>query len=97
MRPESTEFEKIYVAKYANLQAAITCNHKKGVNPKNPASITATSKYEESLKKKIEIINDLKADLKDKNWKTENQKSRLIEKGTKARIPSKVTERDKGI
>ena len=80
VKPESTESEKIYVAKYANLQAAITCNHKKGVDPKNPASITAIAKYEESMKKKIDLINNLKADLKNKNWKTENQKSRLVER-----------------
>ena len=80
VKPESTESEKIYVAKYANLQAAITCNHKKGVDPKNPASITAIAKFEESMKKKIDLINNLKADLKNKNWKTENQKSRLVER-----------------
>ncbi len=80
VKPQSTESEKLYVAKYANLQAAITCNHKKGIDPKNPASITAISKYEESMKKKIDLINSLKADLKDKNWKTENQKSRLVER-----------------
>jgi len=80
VKPESTESEKIYVAKYANLQAAITCNHKKGIDPKNPASITAIAKYEESMKKKIDLINNLKADLKNKNWKTENQQSRLVER-----------------
>src|ERR671920_1520229 len=36
--PKSTETKKIYIAKYANLQAAITCNHKKGIDSKNPAS-----------------------------------------------------------
>ena len=34
----SLEAQKIYAAKKANLEAAITCNHKKGIDPKNPAS-----------------------------------------------------------
>ena len=90
VKPESTEFEKLYVAKYANLQAAITCNHKKGVDPKNPASITAIAKYEDSMKKKIDLINNLKADLKDKNWKTENQKLRLVERVQKLEFQVKL-------
>ncbi len=90
VKPESTEFEKLYVAKYANLQAAITCNHKKGVDPKNPASITAMAKYEDSMEKKIEIINSLKADLKDKKWKTENQKDRLVERVQKLEFQVKL-------
>ncbi len=90
VKPESTEFEKIYVAKYANLQAAITCNHKKGIDPKNPASITSIAKYEESMKKKIELINALKTDLKGKNWKTEKQKSRLIERVQKLEFQVKL-------
>jgi DNA topoisomerase-1 len=90
VRPESTEFEKLYVAKYANLQAAITCNHKKGVDPKNPASITAIEKYEESMNKKIKVINNLKADLKAKNWKTENQKLRLVERVQKLEFQVKL-------
>ena len=90
VRPESTEFEKLYVAKYANLQAAITCNHKKGVDPKNPASITAIEKYEESMNKKIKVINNLKADLKAKNWKTENQRLRLVERVQKLEFQVKL-------
>jgi len=90
VKPGSSEFEKIYVAKYANLQAAITCNHKKGIDPKNPASITAITKYEESLKKKNELINNLKADLKDKNWKTEKQKLKLIERIQKLEFQVKL-------
>src|SRR5215210_2446181 len=64
--PESSEFEKIYVARYANLQAAITCNHKKGIDPKNPASIKAIERYEDSMNKKIQLINNLKAQLRAK-------------------------------
>ena len=90
VKSESTESEKVYVAKYANLQLAITCNHKKGVDPKNPASITATAKYEESMKKKIDLIKNLKTDLKDKNWKTENQKSRLVERVQKLEFQVKL-------
>ncbi len=80
LNKNSSEFEKAYVAKYANLQAAITCNHKKGVDPKNPNAIMANQKFEESIGKKISTINAIKADLKAKKWKTENQRKRLIER-----------------
>lgn len=43
----SQESDKVYVAKSANLKAAIECNHKKGVDPKNPAA----KKPRKSLKK----------------------------------------------
>jgi DNA topoisomerase I len=32
---QSSEPQKIYIAKMANLKAAITCNHKKGIDPNN--------------------------------------------------------------
>src|SRR6476660_6352444 len=60
VKPESTEFEKIYVAKYANLQAAITCNHKKGIDPKNPASKLALERFEQSIANKTNVIKALK-------------------------------------
>ena len=86
----SSEFEKIYVAKYANLQAAITCNHKKGVDPKNPASIKAIERYEDSVNKKIEIINNLKAQLRAKEWKTEKQRIHLVERVQKLEFQVKL-------
>jgi DNA topoisomerase I len=70
------EFKKVYVAKIANLQAAITCNHKKGIDPKNPASKKAWEKFEQSLENKKEKIKQLRMELKEKKWKTELQKLR---------------------
>ncbi len=86
----STEFEKTYVAKYANLQAAITCNHKKGVDPKNPNSMLTNQRFEESIEKKIYTINSLKSDLKSKKWKTEAQKNRLEERIQKLEFQLKL-------
>lgn len=71
-----SEFKKVYVAKIANLQAAITCNHKKGIDPKNPASKKAWEKFEQSLQNKKEKIKQLRMELKEKKWKTELQKLR---------------------
>ena len=76
----SLEAEKIYAAKKANLEAAITCNHKKGIDPKNPAARKALEKFEESISKKKEAIAKLKADFAAKNWKTELQEKRLEER-----------------
>src|SRR5919107_1633802 len=72
----SLEARKIYAAKKANLEAAITCNHKKGIDPKNPVARKAFEKFEESITKKKEAITKLRADLAAKNWKTEIQKKR---------------------
>jgi DNA topoisomerase I len=69
-----SEFKKVYVAKIANLEAAITCNHKKGIDPKNPASKKSWEKFEQSVANKKEKIKQLKNELKDKKWKTEPQK-----------------------
>jgi DNA topoisomerase-1 len=76
----SLEAQKIYAAKKANLEAAITCNHKKGIDPKNPAARKALEKFEESMSKKKEAIAKLKADIAAKNWKTELQEKRLEER-----------------
>jgi DNA topoisomerase-1 len=76
----SHEAQKIYAAKKANLEAAITCNHKRGIDPKNPAARKALEKFEESITKKNEAIAMLKSDIATKNWKTELQKERLEEK-----------------
>ena len=71
-----SEFKKVYVAKIANLQAAITCNHKKGIDPKNPASKKAWEKFEQSLENKKEKIKQLRMELKENKWMTELQKLR---------------------
>jgi DNA topoisomerase-1 len=76
----SLEAQKIYAAKKANLEAAITCNHKKGIDPKNPAARKTLEKFEESITKKKEAIAKLKADIAAKNWKTELHEKRLEER-----------------
>jgi DNA topoisomerase I len=82
----SLEARKIYAAKKANLEAAITCNHKKGIDPKNPLARKAFEKFEESITKKKEAITKLRADLAVKNWKTELQKKRLEERIEKLQV-----------
>ena len=77
---DSLEAQKIYAAKKANLEAAITCNHKKGIDPKNPAARKVLEKFEESIAKKKEAIANLKADIAARNWKTELQEKRLQER-----------------
>lgn len=74
---ESSEIKKIYVAKIANLKAAIECNHKKGIDPKNPASKKSIERLEESLSKKKERIHNLHKEIISRNWKTESQKVKI--------------------
>ena len=75
----SLEPQKIYTAKKANLEAAIRCNHKKGIDPKNPASKKALEKFEESVAKKKEAIAKLKDDVAARRWNTSLQEKRLKE------------------
>jgi DNA topoisomerase I len=82
----SLEVQKIYAAKKANLEAAITCNHKKGIDPRNPTARKALENFEESITKKRQAITQLKADLAAKNWKTEIQKKRLEERIEKLQV-----------
>src|SRR4029079_11862602 len=70
LNKNESEFKKIYVGKIANLQAAITCNHKKGIDPKNPASKKSWEKFEQSVTNKKEKIKQIKLELKEKMWKT---------------------------
>jgi DNA topoisomerase-1 len=65
------------VAKIANLKAAIACNHKKGIDPNNPASKKALEKFEESITKKEDAIEKIRNDILSNKWKTEKQKERL--------------------
>jgi DNA topoisomerase-1 len=74
----------------ANLQAAIKCNHKKGVDPKNPAAKKAAEKFEESITKKKEAIASLKADIANKKWKTELQEKKLKERLDKLEVQLKL-------
>ena len=86
----SSEIEKIYVMKMANLKAAITCNHKKGIDPKNPASKKALEKFELALRNKEESIKRIRSDIAAKKWKTEIQKRRLEDRLEKLEMHHKL-------
>lgn len=83
---KSSEAQKIYVAKMANLKAAVTCNHKKGIDPNNPTSKKAIERYENSIMKKQETIQKLKRDIEAGKWKTETQKTRLEQRLEKVQM-----------
>ena len=72
-----SESKKIYVAKIANLKAAIACNHKKGIDPNNPASKKALERFAESISKKEEAIEKIRKDILSNKWRTEKQKKKL--------------------
>ena len=72
-----SESKKIYVAKIANLKAAIACNHKKGIDPNNPASKKALERFAESISKKEEDIEKISKDILSNKWRTEKQKKKL--------------------
>ncbi|MGH9985137.1 MAG: hypothetical protein ACRD8W_14425, partial [Nitrososphaeraceae archaeon] len=82
----SSEMEKVYVAKSANLVAAVTCNHKKGIDVNNPASKQALERFQNSLEKKQEAIRKIENDLASHNWKTELQKKRMMDRLEKIQI-----------
>jgi DNA topoisomerase I len=86
----SDESDKIYVAKSANLKAAIECNHKKGVDPKNPAAKKAMEKFEEAVAKKKQAIAELEKQVAAKSWKTETQEKRLKERLAKLKVQLKL-------
>jgi DNA topoisomerase-1 len=86
----SSESQKLYVARMANLKAAITCNHKKGVDPKNPAAKKAIEKFEESIATKKQAISDIKQQIAAKNWKTDLQEQRLKERLEKMEVQMKL-------
>jgi DNA topoisomerase-1 len=87
---QSSEAQKVYVAKMANLKAAITCNHKKGIDPNNPASKKALERFEASIKSKEDTIRKLNEDISSKRWKTENQKNRLEARLEKVQVQLKL-------
>ena len=86
----STESEKVYVAKAANLKAAIECNHKKGVDPKNPAARKAAEKFEQAVANRKQAIADLEKELGQRNWKTEAQEKRMKERLEKLKVQLKL-------
>jgi DNA topoisomerase-1 len=86
----SSEAQKVYVARMANLRAAITCNHKKGIDPRNPASKKALEKFDESIAKKKQAIENIKADIAAKKWKTDLQRQRLLDRLEKIEVQLKL-------
>jgi DNA topoisomerase I len=86
----SSQPVKIYVAKIANLKVAITCNHKKGIDPNNPASKKTLERFEESVRRKRETIEKLNSEIAQKKWKTEIQKKRLEERINKVEMQLKL-------
>jgi DNA topoisomerase-1 len=86
----SQESDKVYVAKSANLKAAIECNHKKGVDPKNPAAKRAAEKFEEAIAKRKEAIAELEKQVAAQSWKTEAQEKRLKERLAKLKMQLKL-------
>jgi DNA topoisomerase I len=87
---KASEAEKIYAVRIANLHAAITCNHKKGIDPRNPASIKALEKFKDSVAKKEEIIRRLRSELDGRRWKTETQKKRIEDRLERAEMQLKL-------
>jgi DNA topoisomerase-1 len=69
VRPDDPEFKKKYVATMANLEAAITCNHKRKL-PKN---------WAESLRKKEERLKALKAKLREVRKKPSKARAKRVE------------------
>lgn len=70
---------KLFHAKMANLQAAVTCNHKRAI-PKN---------FEATLEKKRKALEELKT----KEAKTDKQRERLREREEKMRMQLELAER----
>jgi DNA topoisomerase-1 len=87
---ESSDPKKIYVAKIANLKAAIACNHKKGIDPNNPTSKKALEKFAESIAKKEEAIDKIRNDILSNKWKTQKQKEKLVSRMEKIEYQLKL-------
>jgi DNA topoisomerase I len=87
---ESSDPKKIYVAKIANLKAAIACNHKKGIDPNNPTSKKALEKFAESIAKKEEAIEKIRNDILSNKWKTQKQKEKLVSRMEKIEYQLKL-------
>jgi DNA topoisomerase-1 len=86
VKKESSEIEKIYVAKKANLAAAVTCNHKKGIDANNPASRQALERFQKSVEKKEEIIRQIENDIASHKWKTDLQRKKMMERLERVQI-----------
>lgn len=91
----ANEARKVYVAKMANLHAAMTCNHKKGVDPNNPAAKKSLEKFEESVANKRAKIEVLKSELKERKYKTESLGRRAEQRMEKLQLQLKLQEETK--
>ena len=76
----STEFDKVYEAKLANLEAAVRCNHKR----------TPPKTFEQALQKKEDKLKELKAIPEPK---TEKQKEKLKERIAKMERQVELTKK----
>jgi len=90
-----TEAKKIYIAKMANLQAAITCNHKKGIDPNNPAAKKMLERFEISVAAKKEKMRKLKSELDNLKFKTEKQIHKMRERLEKLDLQLKLQQETK--
>jgi DNA topoisomerase-1 len=80
--PEGTkEHDKVYVAKLANLEAAVRCNHKR----------TPPKTFEQTLQKKRDRLAELGE--KEKSAKTEKQKANIALRKEKLRKQIDLTEK----
>ena len=73
----------------------ITCNHKKGIDPKNPASKLALERFEQSIANKTNVIKVLKKDIASRNWKTDKQKIKMEERLEKLETQLKLSKETK--
>ena len=89
------ESRKVYVAKMANLQAAMTCNHKKGVDRNNPAAKKSLEKFEDSVANKRAKIEVLKSELKATKYRTELQARKAEQRLEKLQLQLKLQEETK--
>jgi DNA topoisomerase I len=86
------EARKIYIARIANLQAAITCNHKKGIDPKNPAAKLMLEKFEASVNKKRMKIAALESEISIQKFKSEMQLRRARDRLEKLKLQLRLQE-----
>jgi DNA topoisomerase-1 len=74
---DTPDFDKLYEAKLANLEAAIKCNHKR----------TPPKTFEQSLQKKEERLKELEQ----MQGKTDKQKAKLVERLAKMKKQVELT------
>jgi DNA topoisomerase I len=86
------EARKIYIARIANLQAAITCNHKKGIDPKNPAAKVMLERFEASVNKKKMKIESLESEISTQKFKSGMQLKRAQDRLEKLKLQLKLQE-----